>query len=291
MSGSLIKPHLVHLSGSGAELGHAVVERDVERAAGKAATVPPPVGPASHVLVVHAGTSTHLRWSADGRACRERFHRGQALINPAGWASRPRWEEDVELMLVALDPTWLERLAEQGGARRVFELVPHFHLSDPLLAMMVERLVAEYEQAEPADTLYAQALVQAVAAHVLRMSSERPVSPQRVGGLSPRRMARVEDYIEANLQERLRLEDLASVAGLSASHFTRAFRVSTGQSPHQYVLRLRLDRARRALQSTDDPIAHIAEATGFADQSHLTRTMRRQLGITPSTLRAARSDR
>ncbi|WP_344101716.1 AraC family transcriptional regulator [Nocardiopsis rhodophaea] len=291
MAGSLIKPHLVHLSGSGAELGHAVVERDVERAAGKTATAPPPVGPASHVLVVHAGTSTHLHWSADGRACRERFHRGQSLINPAGWAARPRWEEDVELMLVALDPTWLERLAEEGGAHRAFELVPRFHLSDPLLAMMVERLVTEYERPEPVDALYVQALVQAVAAHVVRMSSERSATPPRVGGLSPRRMAHVEDYINAHLRDRLRLEDLADAAGLSSSHFTRAFRASTGQSPHQYVLRLRLDRARRALQATGDSIAHIAEATGFADQSHLTRTMRRHLGITPSALRAARSNR
>ncbi|MBB6173364.1 AraC family transcriptional regulator [Nocardiopsis mwathae] len=284
----MIKPHLLHLSGSGDDLGHAVVERDVERAAGKADTVPPPVGPASHVLVVHSGTSTNLTWSVDGRARRERFHRGQSLINPAGWASRPRWEEDVELMLVSMDPRWLERLAEEGGAKGVFELAPQYHLDDPLLAMMVERLVTEYELPGPADTLYTQALVQAVAAHVVKMSSARSDRLTRDGGLSPRRLALVSDYIEAHLHERLRLDDLARVAGLSESHFTRAFRTSTGQSPHQYVLRLRLDAARRALLSTDAPIAHIADATGFADQSHLTRMMRRRLGVTPSALRAAR---
>ncbi len=170
---SLIKPHLVHLSGSGPDLGHAVVERDRELAAGKHPVAQPPVGPGSHVLVVHAGTSTNLRWSADGQARRERFHRGQSLINPAGWASRPRWEDDVELMLVALDPTWLEKLADEGGFRGTLEITPDYHRTDPFLAMMVERLVLEYEQKGPADPLYAQSLVQAVAAHVIKTAGSR----------------------------------------------------------------------------------------------------------------------
>ncbi|WP_254711714.1 helix-turn-helix domain-containing protein [Streptomyces sp. TRM64462] len=295
VSSSMIKPHLVHLSGSGTGLGHAVVERDVELAAGKHPVAQPPVGPGAHVLVVHSGASSTLSWSADGFARRERFHRGQALINPAGWASRPRWDEDVELMLVALEPAWLEKLADEGGFRGTLEITPSFHLSDPFLATLVERLVLEYEQKGPADALYAQSLLQAVAAHVIKVSAARRDGLRdRTGGsaspgLPPRRMAHVVDYIQANLAGRITLDDLARVAGVSASHFTRVFRASTGQSPHQYVMRRRLDRAREALLASDAPIAHIADACGFADQSHLTRTMRRHLGVTPSALRATYS--
>lgn len=292
-SRSVIKPHLVHLSGSGSALGHAVVERAVERAAGTHPVAQPPAGPGSHILVVHAGTSTRLSWSADGAARRERFHRGQSLINPAGWAARPRWEEDVELMLVALDPVWLEKLADEGGLGGPLEITPAYHLSDPFLATLVERLVLEYEQAGPADALYAQSLVQTVAAHVIKVAAPRAGgqgggAARGGGGLAPRRLAHVVDFIHANLAERVTLEELARVAGVSPSHFTRAFRASTGQSPHQYVLRQRLERARKALVTTDTGIAEIADTCGFADQSHLTRTMRRQLGVTPSALRGGR---
>lgn len=292
MPGSMIKPYLVRLSGSGTDIGHAVVERGISRAAGTSGAAGPCVAPDAHLVLVHAGASTHLRWSADGRARRERFHRGQSLINPAGWLSRPRWDDDAELMILALDPAWLDRLAADGGRGGTLELAPRFHLTDPLLATLVERLVLEYERSGPADTLYAESLVQAAAAHVIKVAAA-PGSTRtaRDSGLPPRRLAPVVDYIHAHLAERVTLEDLARVAGVSVSHFTRVFRASTGRSPHQYVLHERLDRARRALLSTGAPIAQIAEASGFADQSHLTRTMRRHLGLTPSELRSRRPAR
>lgn len=282
---SHIKPHLRCLQGSGAALGHAVAERSVERAAGISDTAPPPVGPPLHVLVVHTGRSANLRWSAEGSARQERFHPGEALINPAGWAARPRWQDDVELLLLGIDPVWLEKQAAEGGATGSLELAPRFHFTDPLLTMLLERLVAEYAGPGPADDLYAQSLVQAAAAVILRRATERGALPERTGGLAPRRLAEVMDYLHAHLSGKVTLADLAEVAGVSASHFTRAFRASTGQSPHQYLTRQRLDLARRALLHTDRPIADIAVAAGFADQSHLTRTMRRHSGTTPRTLR------
>ncbi|MEU8515394.1 helix-turn-helix transcriptional regulator [Kitasatospora sp. NPDC048722] len=284
---SAIKPHLLRLSGSGRDLDEAVVERGLERAA--TGESPMEDGPTRHVLAVHAGTSADLAWSADGRPRRERFHRGQALINPAGWASRPRWGQDAELMVVALEPAWLEKLATESDLPGPLELAPRFHLTDPFLAMLVERLVAEYEGPRPADPLYAQSLLQALAAHLIRTAATRgPGLPERDGGLTPKRLDRVVDHMNGYLDGRLSLTDLAAVAGVSPSHFTRAFRASTGQSPHQYLVRLRLEHARRALLTTDTPIAAIAQLCGFADQSHLTRTMRLHTGTTPSALRASR---
>ncbi|MFE9045671.1 helix-turn-helix domain-containing protein [Streptomyces sp. NPDC007818] len=285
MSGSYIKPHLRCLSGSGDRLAHAVVERSVERAAGTADSAPLPVGPSKHVLVIHTGRSANLRWSADGTARRERFHTGDALVNPAGWASRPRWQDDVELLLLAFDPAWLEKLAAEAGTGNGFELAPRFHFTDPLLKVLVERLVAEFEGAQAADGLYAESLVQAAAAVVMRTCGGVTQREVREGGLSPRRLAEVLDYIHTHLGTRIGLDDLATVAGVSSSHFTRAFRAATGASPHQYVTQVRLERARQALLRTSRPIAEIAVDHGFADQSHLTRTMRRHTGTTPGILR------
>jgi AraC family transcriptional regulator len=288
MATSLIKAHLVRLSGSGTLLDEAVVERAVESAAGTLPVSPMPIGPSRHVVVVHSGTSTNLRWSADGRARRERFHRGQALVNPAGWASRPRWEEDVELMLVALEPAWLEKLATESDLPGTLEITPSFHLNDPFMAMLVERLVTEYEQSHPADPLYTQSLVQALGAHIIKTTAHRGrVLPEPGGGLPPRRLNRVIDHMNSYLASRLTLEELAAVAGFSPSHFTRAFRASTGQAPHQYLIRLRLERARQALLVSDLPVASIARMCGFADQSHLTRTMRLHTGHTPRALRSS----
>lgn len=285
VSVSHIKPHLRCLSTSGADLGHAVAERAIEPAAGVSDVAPLPVGPPVHVLVVYTGRSANLRWSADGAARRERFHTGEALVNPAGWASRPRWQDEVELLLLGIDPVWLEKLAAEGGARGPVELVPRFHFTDPLLKMLVERLVAEYAGPGPVDALYAQSLVQAAAAVVLRVAGEGGTAPVRAGGLSPRRLAEVVDFIHANLSQKVTLAELAAVAGVSESHFARVFKVSTGQSPHQYVMQRRLEHARRELTRSSRPIAEIAAEAGFADQSHLTRMMRRHEGTTPQVLR------
>ncbi|WP_217200710.1 helix-turn-helix domain-containing protein [Streptomyces buecherae] len=285
MSASHIKPHLRCLHGSGTDLDHAVVERSAERAAGTSDLAPPPVGPPLHVLVVHTGRSTNLRWSADGTPRRERFHMGEALVNPAHWASRPRWQDDVELLLLGIEPEWLEKLAAEGGATGKVELVPRYHFTDPLLRTLLERLVAEYAGPGPVDPLYAQSLVQAAAAVVLRVAGQGGSATARAGGLTPRRLAEVVDFIHAHLARRVTLAELAAVAGVSESHFTRAFKASTGDSPHQYVLQRRLEHARRELVRTDRPIAEIAAEAGFADQSHLTRTMRRHDGATPRLLR------
>ncbi|WFB06031.1 AraC family transcriptional regulator [Streptomyces sp. LX-29] len=241
--------------------------------------------------MVHTGRSANLRWSADGTACRERFHAGEALVNPAGWASRPRWQDDVELLLLAMEPAWLEKLAAEEGAEGGFELAPRFHFTDPLLTMLVERLVTEFERPGAPDALYTESLVQAAAALVMRACGSTAGPPEREGGLPPRRLAEVLDFIHANLASRIRLADLAGVAGVSASHFTRAFKASVGESPHRYVTQLRLERARRALLTTNRPIADIALEHGFADQSHLTRMMRRHTGTTPGLLRDGHGQR
>ncbi|WP_435224469.1 hypothetical protein [Streptomyces sp. Tue6028] len=122
----MIKPRLVRLSGSGADLDEGVVERDLERAGCGAEGAD---APTRHVVVVHTGGSADLSWTADGRPRRERFHRGQALVNRAGWASRPRWEQDAELMVVALEPAWLEKLATESALPGPLELAPRYHLT------------------------------------------------------------------------------------------------------------------------------------------------------------------
>jgi len=111
-------------------------------------------------------------------------------------------------------------------------------------------------------------------------------SPARIrGGLRPRTLRRVCDYIEAHLEENISNPMLAAIAGLSIFHFVRAFKQSKGSSPHEYVIRRRVERSMELLAGTDLPLAEIAAAAGFSDQSHLARRFREHAGVSPRDYR------
>lgn len=105
------------------------------------------------------------------------------------------------------------------------------------------------------------------------------------GGLSPALTHRICNYIESHLEERISLEALASMAGLSTHHFARAFRQSVGTPPHGYLLQRRLEHVEHLLRDTQLPLSQIASAVGFSDQSHLARHFRRLTGMPPSLAR------
>ena len=111
------------------------------------------------------------------------------------------------------------------------------------------------------------------------------------GGLSPAVTRRVCDYIEGHLDEKMRLDGLAALAGLSTDHFARAFHQSVGVPPHTYLLRRRLEQVEQMLRETHAPLSEIALATGFSDQSHLARHFRRWAGMSPRQVRWTEGNR
>jgi transcriptional regulator GlxA family with amidase domain len=105
------------------------------------------------------------------------------------------------------------------------------------------------------------------------------------GGLPPRALQRVREYIAAHLEHKISNDVLAEIAGLSTCHFARAFKQSEGMSPHRYVLQSRVKRAQELLAGTAMRLSEIALAAGFSDQSHCTRCFRELTGVTPGTYR------
>jgi AraC family transcriptional regulator len=101
------------------------------------------------------------------------------------------------------------------------------------------------------------------------------------GGLAPATRRRVADFVESHLESPLTVGDLAAVAGLSVFHFARVFKQSAGESPHVFVLRRRIERAKRLLSQSRLPLREIAPACGFSSQSHLTARFRKLTGVTP----------
>ena len=109
-------------------------------------------------------------------------------------------------------------------------------------------------------------------------------------GLAPWQLRRVLAYVEANLDKTVRNKDLAVVARLSAFHFNVAFRNSVGDSPHEYIIRRRMERAQGLMLSTDAPLSEIALECGLSDQAHFTRLFRRVAGESPAAWRRARAN-
>jgi AraC-like DNA-binding protein len=105
------------------------------------------------------------------------------------------------------------------------------------------------------------------------------------GGMPPKALRRVRDYIDAHLEESIGLKDLAEVAGLSMFHFARAFKQSQGVTPNCYLFQRRVERAQQLLADSNLPLCEIAIATGFSDQSHFARRFREHVGTTPAKYR------
>ena len=105
------------------------------------------------------------------------------------------------------------------------------------------------------------------------------------GGLPPRVLRRIREYIEGNIDQRISVELLAGLANLSVCYFVRAFKQSMGTTPHDYLIRQRVERTKHLLSGGDMPLSEIALAAGFADQSHFSRRFRQHVGMSPRDYR------
>jgi AraC-like DNA-binding protein/predicted ester cyclase len=105
------------------------------------------------------------------------------------------------------------------------------------------------------------------------------------GGLGPARLRRVKEFVHVNMEDELRLSELAQSVGLSSAHFSEMFRKSTGETPHQFVLRLRVERAKEMLRSAESRVLDVAIACGFKTQQHFARVFRQLCGSTPTEYR------
>jgi AraC family transcriptional regulator len=159
-------------------------------------------------------------------------------------------------------------------------------VEDPVIGGLAALARLELDAGGAGGRLYLEGLAAALAVHLLRNSglSRRSPIPHR-GGLAPRQFRCVLEYIEAHLAEELGLVELAAIVGLSPHYFGEAFRISSGRSPHRYVMERRVERARDLLQGEDRPIGDIAYAAGFSSQSHFTANFRRITGVTPGRFR------
>ena len=164
--------------------------------------------------------------------------------------------------------------------------MPQIGVRDPQLENLMRALQVELEAGVHFGSLFAETMAQALA---LYMAQRYAAFPPRLatyrGGLPKKRLHRVLQHVEDQLDENLSLFAMAEVAGMSPNYFSELFSQSMGVSPHQYVVRRRVERAKRLLQESRISIVEVSARTGFVNQSHFARLFRRVVGVSPTEYR------
>lgn len=234
-------------------------------------------------LVLTLSESHRVERRMNGRTANEPPRIGRITLMPPGYPARFSVTGPARVLMLRLPwPAMADWLAEDHDADpdRI-EIQPRFHDDDPMLARLLYRAAAEQDGGE-------EAVARSVAARLLTNHAAGKAhvthAPRR-GGLAPARLRRVLDRIEAGLQHPLSLGVLSAEAGMSPFHFAREFQGATGVSPHQYVIRRRVERAVCLLSRRELEISQVAHGAGFAHASHLARHMCRHVGLTPEVFR------
>lgn len=207
---------------------------------------------------------------------------GSIAILPAGLDCAADTERDVESTYLIIDPARLALVAAEDSSLNA-QLTGRLYDRDPALAAVARRLAEEARTGFPSGAVFWHETVgRFLAGLVARHMSRARVN---VGGvLDAYTLSRLRAYIMAHLDEPLDVATLAAMCGLSQYHFSRVFSRSVGVSPYRYVMHLRLKRAFDLIREGALPLAQVAYSLGFADQSHLTRWVRRAYGATPTTI-------
>ncbi len=239
----------------------------------------------AHLICLHQGSPSFLEQVSNGQRHTGMMHPGGIQIVPAGTACTWRHPSGTGFINVTLEREVIQQVATDLHRPHV-ELLAQFRIQDARIEHICQALVTEVIAGGPSGCLYGEGLATALAAHLISSYSTAPRPlPELTKGLPAPLLRRLLSMIEDRLSEDLNLTELARESGLSQSHFASLFRMSTGLSPHRYIVQRRVERARSLLQSTTLSLGEIALAVGFYDQSHLTRQMKRILGVTPNYIR------
>ncbi len=192
--------------------------------------------------------------------------------------------EDLQSLCIGISDAALTAASE--GATGEVELRRVDKLVDPRLGTLVEAVNAERIAGFPSGKLFLDCLEQALAVALVKGYAVRHRSAQtHRGGLGCARLRRIKDFVDARVEDELTLCEMAQVAQLSTAHFSRMFRKSTGEAPHHFVLRHRVERAKEMLRAAEARVLDVAVACGFKTQQHFARVFRQMCGVSPTEYR------
>jgi AraC family transcriptional regulator len=213
---------------------------------------------------------------------------GECLIHDLRRGPRVLVDKPMHSLLLYLPQTALDALADEACVPRITELryQPGIGVRDETLRNLGLSLGPALRSPGQVSRLFTDHLTLAMAAHVAQTYGGMRPYPQPIqGGLAPWQEKRSKDLLASDLTGATPLYEIARACGLSVSHFSRAFRRTTGSSPHAWLLQRRVETAKVMLRGRHAPLSSIALDCGFADQSHFTRIFTRRVGLSPGAWR------
>lgn len=243
-----------------------------------------------HTLFVSlAAKPVHYLQSQDGKAHTGLYRRGDISLVPANSPLFARWEDAENCLQIRLTSEFVRSVARETLTQDCdrIQLQPEFQSHNPQIESISLMLLSERQQGSLGSRLYTDSLANILAVSLLREYVTTKIRlPAYEGGLRPRQLRQVLDYIDAYLDKDIKLADLAQIIGMSQYHFSRLFKQSLGISPYQYLLHQRIERAKKLLKQTDRRITDIALDCGFNSHSHLSKQFQQLTGITPRAYRS-----
>jgi AraC family transcriptional regulator len=234
----------------------------------------------SFLMVLHRSGPVDVIFKTDGgRMVQRHLASGSIFFLPAGRECEVALHAPLDTIHIYLRS---DLFLEEG---RQLKLAPLLGVQDPILQHLGRAMAEAVQENLTAPSLFADSIAEGMARRFLVIGEHGAPQPERTYRLSERQIHRIRGFVEANLETDLRLEAMARACGLGTKTFLRSFRTTWGTSPHQYVIALRVERAKRLLAEQSMGLAEIALRCGFSHQEHLTRMFRRLVGQTPGRYR------
>ncbi len=213
---------------------------------------------------------------------------GVMSILTRGEQSQWRWDKPIDVSHLYLSQAAVARVAGEVFERDIKDIDIYDQVSakDPVLPSLVAMLEHELKEEGPGGKCYVEALKIQVCIHLLRRYANIIFREDRAyGRLSSAQCGLLVQYVKENIDQSISLEDLAGLTHLTVFSLIRKFKNEFNCSPHIYVMRQRIEHAKRLLARQDMPLKAIAASSGFSDQSHMTRLFRSSFNMTPTEYR------
>jgi AraC family transcriptional regulator len=213
--------------------------------------------------------------------------RGEICMFPPQLMRETRIREAGEGILISVNESIIDRLALEVGTTSPWETFRFHTLSDPVVHRLVWALGNEFKANGNQGPMFSESVVITLLGYLLRSEQNIRESSPAKGGLTTAQLRHCQEYIEANLTGNITLDELSRTANVSLFHFIRAFKKSTGMTPHRYILDRRVRNAETLLISSNDSVGDIAKAVGFLSAGHFSSAFQKILQIAPTAYRRA----
>jgi AraC family transcriptional regulator len=214
------------------------------------------------ILLAMVNTSAgHVRMDLGAGRFDSSFHKGSFSLTPAYTPTEIVTQHATDLMLVGLDAERVE--------------------------LIVRSIMNELQSGLPMASMYIDSVIIALLQQLQRLAQKDRGKIKGYAKISDRSLSRIKDFMDANLNAHIRIEELAAFVGMSAFHFAHAFKNATGWSPHRYLLSRRILRAQALIKEHHSTLADISFEVGFSSQAHMTSAFKTATGLTPAQFQKA----